>query len=103
MSALVYKPRIAFQGEHGAFGEDAAIELFGPRVSAALTGASVQPSKHSSIVLMPATQSTSTVPIENSLIGSIRPAVDLFEKSSLAVVGSRNPNPAYLIGCRVRI
>lgn len=100
MSASVYKPRIAFQGEHGAFSEDAAIELFGPQV---INSIELEPcptfealfnsidAGHAEFIL---------VPIENSLIGSIHPAVDMFEKSSLAVVGEvAIPIRHHLIGC----
>lgn len=100
MSASGYKPRIAFQGEHGAFSEDAAIELFGPQVSNSID---LEPcptfealfnsidAGHAEYIL---------VPVENSLIGSIQPAVALFEKSSLAVVGEvAIPIRHHLIGC----
>jgi prephenate dehydratase len=100
VSASVHKPRIAFQGEHGAFSEDAAIKLFGPQVSNSIE---LEPcptfealfnsidAGHAEYIL---------VPIENSLIGSIQPAVDLFEKSSLAIVGEvAIPIRHHLIGC----
>ena len=100
MSASVYKPRVAFQGEHGAFSEDAAIKLFGPQVCNSID---LEPcptfealfnsidAGHAEYIL---------VPVENSLIGSIQPAVTLFEKSSLAVVGEvAIPIRHHLIGC----
>jgi prephenate dehydratase len=100
VSASVYKPRVAFQGEHGAFSEDAAIRLFGPEVSNSIDLEpcptfealfNVIDAGHAEYIL---------VPIENSLIGPIQPAVDLFEKSSLAVVGEvAIPIRHHLIGC----
>jgi len=100
VSASVYKPRVAFQGEHGAFSEDAAIKLFGPQVRNSID---LEPcptfealfksidAGHAEYIL---------VPVENSLIGSIQPAVTLFEKSSLAVVGEvAIPIRHHLIGC----
>jgi len=100
VSASVYKPRVAFQGEHGAFSEDAAIKLFGPHVCNSID---LEPcptfealfnsidAGHAEYIL---------VPVENSLIGSIQPAVTLFEKSSLAVVGEvAIPIQHHLIGC----
>ena len=100
MSASVYKPRVAFQGEHGAFSEDAAIKLFGPQVCNSID---LEPcptfealfksidAGHAEYIL---------VPVENSLIGSIQPALALFEKSSLAVVGEvAIPIRHHLIGC----
>jgi prephenate dehydratase len=100
VSASAYKPRVGFQGEHGAFSEDAAIKLFGVQVC---NNIDLEPcptfealfnsidAGHAEYIL---------VPVENSLIGSIHPAVDLFEKSSLAVVGEvAIPIQHHLIGC----
>ena len=100
MKAAVYKPRLAFQGEHGAFSEDAAIELFGSEVISAIelkpcaTFESLFRSigaGHVDHILLP---------VENSLIGSIQPAVDLLEASSLVVVGEVAIRiEQHLIGC----
>ena len=100
MKAAVNKPRLAFQGEHGAFSEDAAIELFGSEVISAIE---LQPcptfeslfssinAGHADYILLP---------VENSLIGSIKPAVDLLEASSLVEVGEvAIPIEHHLIGC----
>lgn len=75
--------RVAFQGEHGAFSEEAAVEMLGPEIE---------------LVPRPTFQALFTsieegkadfalTPIENSLIGPIQPAVDLFSLSSLLVAG----------------
>ena len=100
MTASVHKPTIAFQGEPGAFSEDAAIELFGAEVINAIElkpcrtfealFASIDAGHADYIVL----------PVENSLIGTIQPAVDLFQESSLTVVGEvAIPIRQHLIGC----
>jgi prephenate dehydratase len=100
VTASVHKPTIAFQGEPGAFSEDAAIELFGAEVIDAIE---LKPCRtfedlfasiaagHAEYILLP---------VENSLIGTIQPAVDLFEQSSLAVVGEvAIAIRHHLIGC----
>lgn len=100
MTASVHKPTIAFQGEPGAFSEDAAIELFG---SAVINAIELKPCRtfadlfasidagHADYILLP---------VENSLIGTIQPAVDFFQESSLAVVGEvAIPIRQHLIGC----
>jgi prephenate dehydratase len=100
VTASVHKPMIAFQGEAGAFSEDAAIELFGSEVINAIE---LKPCRtfedlfasidagHAEYILLP---------VENSLIGTIQPAVDLFEQSSLVVVGEvAIPIRHHLIGC----
>lgn len=100
MSTSVYRPRVAFQGEHGAFSEDAAIMLFGPQVcnSIDLEPCPTFEALFNSIDAGDAEYIL--VPVENSLIGSIQPAVALFEKSSLAVVGEvAIPIRHHLIGC----
>jgi len=100
VSASVYKPRVAFQGEHGAFSEDAAIQLFGPQVSNSID---LEPCPTFEALFNSIDAGRAEyilVPVENSLIGSIQPAVDLFEKSSLAVVGEvAIPIRHHLIGC----
>jgi len=100
VNASIYKPRVAFQGEHGAFSEDAAIELFGPQVSNSID-LEPCPTFEALFNIIDAGQAEYIlVPIENSLIGTIQPAVDLFEKSSLAVVGEvAIPIRHHLIGC----
>ncbi|MGH9874156.1 MAG: prephenate dehydratase domain-containing protein [Pyrinomonadaceae bacterium] len=100
MNASVNKPRIAFQGEHGAFSEDAAIELLGPQV---IHGVDLEPCATFESLFQSIDAGRADyilLPVENSLIGSIQPAVDLFEQSSLVVVGEvAIPIRHHLIGC----
>lgn len=100
VKATQYKPRVAFQGERGAFSEDAAIELLGQDV---VNSIELKPCE----TFMTLFESLETdqadyilLPVENSLIGCIQPAVALFERSSLAVVGEvAIPIRQHLIGC----
>jgi prephenate dehydratase len=89
-------PRIAFQGEQGAFSEDAALKLLGseiqlvPRPSFDALFRSLDEGLAEYIL----------VPVENSLIGAIQPAVALLDKSSLGIVGQVEIQiRQLLIGC----
>ena len=100
MNASVHKPRIAFQGEHGAFSEDAAIELLGHQVIQSIE-LEPRPTFEALFESINAGQTDYILlPVENSLIGTIQPAVDLLEGSQLAVVGEiAIPIRHHLIGC----
>ncbi len=89
-------PRVAFQGEHGAFSEDAALKLLGPEIE-------LVPRRTFESLLRSLDEGLAEyvlVPVENSLIGAIKPAVDLLNKSSLGIVGEvAIPIRQFLIGC----
>jgi len=90
------RPRVAFQGEHGAFSEEAAIKLLGPEIELVPrpTFASLFRSLDEGLA------DYALVPVENSLIGIIRPSFDLFEKSSLVTIGEVViPIAQHLIAC----
>ena len=96
MISSLHKTRVAFQGERGAFSEDAAMKLLGadielvprPTFAALFTSLDDQLADY---VLSP---------IENSLIGSIHPAVELLNASSLVVAGEVTIQiRQQLIGC----
>jgi prephenate dehydratase len=88
--------RVAFQGERGAFSEDAALKLLGPEIQ--LVPRSTFETLFRS--LDEGLAEYILVPIENSLIGAIQPAVDLLNKSSLGIVGEvAIPIRQLLIGC----
>jgi prephenate dehydratase len=89
-------PRVAFQGEHGAFSEDAALKLLGSEIQ-------LVPRRTFESLFTTLDEGLAEyvlVPVENSLIGAIRPAVDLLNKSSLGIVGEvAIPIRQCLIGC----
>ena len=89
-------PRVAFQGEHGAFSEDAALKLLGPEIQ-------LVPRRNFETLFRSLDEGLAEyllVPVENSLIGAIQPAVDLLSKSSLGIVGEvAIPIRQLLIGC----
>jgi prephenate dehydratase len=80
------KIRVAYQGERGAFSEEAALQLLGPEV---------EPVPHRSFEEMFAAVSLRAVdaalaPIENSLAGSIHKNYDLLEEHDLVIIGEIN-------------
>ena len=89
-------PRVAFQGEQGAFSEDAALKLLGPEIQLV--------PRHTFETLFTSLDEGLAeyvlVPVENSLIGTIQPAVDLLNRSSLGIVAEvAIPIRQFLIGC----
>ena len=96
MNASDSRPRVAFQGEHGAFSEEAAIKLLGteielvPRRTFAALFSSVDEGLADYVLS----------PVENSLIGAIQPAVERLSESSLAIAGEVAIQiRQHLIGC----
>jgi prephenate dehydratase len=96
VSDLSLRPRVAFQGEPGAFSEEAAIKLLGSEIE--LVPRPTFASLFSS--LAEGLADYAVVPVENSLIGAIQPALDLFLESSLATLGEASIKiRQQLIGC----
>jgi prephenate dehydratase len=90
------KPRVAFQGEHGAFSEEAALKALGPdielvpRPTFAALFTSIDEGLADYIV----------APLANSIIGPIRQSVDLMSESSLIKSGEVViPIAQHLIAC----
>ncbi|MEP6818438.1 MAG: prephenate dehydratase domain-containing protein [bacterium] len=103
MNNSVYKPgkpSIAFQGEHGAFSEDAAIELLGP---ALISRIELKPCLTFAALFRSIADGQADyilLPVENSLIGLVQPANGLLQSSSLVVAGEVTiPIRHHLIGC----
>lgn len=89
------KPRVAFQGEHGAFSEEAAMKLLGseiilvPRPTFAALFTSIADGLADYIV----------APIENSIIGPIHASTDLLRLSPLVTKAETHiPITQHLIG-----
>lgn len=90
------KTRVAFQGERGAFSEEAAVKLLGeeihlvPRQTFATLFASLDEGVADHIL----------APIENSIAGPVQAAVDLLRTSALEIVGEITiPVAQQLIAC----
>src|SRR6185436_32159 len=97
MSQLTAKPRVAFQGERGAFSEEAALALLGPEIElvpqrtfAALYG-SIDNGDADYVL----------APVSNTIAGTVHASVELLQQSSLAAVNEvRLRIEQHLIGCR---
>lgn len=96
MTTAKSEPRVAFQGEHGAFSEEAAFKALGsdielvPRPTFAALFTSIDEGLADYIV----------APLENSIIGPIRQSVELMRESSLVQTGEVViPIAQHLIAC----
>jgi prephenate dehydratase len=90
------KIRVAFQGEHGAFSEEAAIKLLGADIELVPRPTFVE-LFHS---IDAGVADYALTPVENSLVGTIQPCLDLLYKSSLLISGEVTiPIEQQLIGC----
>ena len=90
------KPRVAFQGEHGAFSEAAALKLFTQEIELVprKTFEDLFKSLESNIA------DYLLVPIENSIAGVVQPAVKLLRASSLTMLDEVEIKiEQHLIGC----
>ena len=82
MSTVAHKPRVAFQGERGAFSEEAALRLLGndielvPRRTFAALYDSIDNDEADYVL----------APVANSIAGVVHASVDLMEQSSLVPV-----------------
>lgn len=97
MSALTTSPpRVAFQGERGAFSEEAAVRLLGEGV--ALVPRPTFESLFAAVAEGAA--DLALAPVENSLAGSVHRSYDLLLESSLHIAAEVvTPIRHYLIGC----
>ena len=97
MNSAVARPRVAFQGEHGAFSEDAAFKLLGPDIE-------LVPRRTFTELFRSLDEGVANyilAPVENSLIGTIHSSVQLLQETSLAISGDVViPIQQNLIGCR---
>jgi len=96
VTTLTTKPRIAFQGERGAFSEEAAHKLLGAEIELVprRTFADLYSSLDNGIA------DYLLAPVENTIAGVVQPSVDLLRLSSLKVIDEIQIKvEQHLIGC----
>ena len=96
MNAPAYRVRVAFQGEPGAFSEEAAIQLLGPGVETV-----ARPTFESLFrAVDDGAADVLLAPLENSLAGSVTRVYDLLVKSDLVLTAETILRiEHHLIGC----
>ena len=96
MSIRTPKPRVAFQGERGAFSEEAALQLLGPEIELVprTTFADLYQSLDNGLA------DYLLAPVANTIAGVVQPSVDLLNSSSLNVLDEIEIKiEQHLIGC----
>ncbi len=96
VETLKQKPRVAFQGERGAFSEEAALKLLGHDIELVpqQTFAALFDSLESGIA------DYLVAPVENSIAGIVQPSVSRIRASSLVILNELELQiDQYLIGC----
>jgi prephenate dehydratase len=96
MSTVAHKPRVAFQGERGAFSEEAALKLLGadiqlvPQRTFAALYSSIDRGEADYVV----------APVNNSIAGAVLASVELLQQSSLVSLDEVEIRiEQHLIGC----
>ena len=96
MSSATHKPRVAFQGERGAFSEEAAMKLLGPEIELVprrtfeTLFASIDRGEADYVL----------APIANSIAGPVYASLDLLQRSPLAALDEVEIQiEQHLIGC----
>ena len=96
MTTSTQKPRVAFQGERGAFSEEAAHKLLGSEIE--LVPRRTFTDLYNS--LSNGVADYLLAPVENSIAGVVQPSVDLLRSSSLTVLDEVQIKiEQHLIGC----
>ena len=96
MTTTTAKPRVAFQGERGAFSEEAAHKLLGAEIELVprRTFADLYNSLDNGVA------DYVLAPVENSIAGVVQPSVDLLNRSTLTVLDEIQIKiEQHLIGC----
>jgi prephenate dehydratase len=97
MTTTAKKPRVAFQGERGAFSEEAALKLLGHDIELVprRTFVDLYDSLDNGVA------DYVLAPVENSIAGVVRASVDLLNAKSLHTIdGIQIKIEQHLIGCR---
>src|ERR1044072_8961699 len=96
MSILSKKPRVAFQGERGAFSEEAALKLLGAGIELVprRTFADLYESLDSGVA------DYLLAPVENTIAGIVKPSVELLNSKSLNILDEIQIKiEQHLVGC----
>ena len=96
MNTLLQKPRVAFQGERGAFSEEAALKLLGNDIELVpqRTFAALFDSLEAGVA------DYLVAPVENSIAGIVQPSVSRIRASSLVILNELELQiDQHLIGC----
>jgi prephenate dehydratase len=96
MSTTTKKPRVAFQGERGAFSEEAALKLLGPEIELVprRTFADLYESLDNGVA------DYLLAPVENSVAGVVRASVEILNSKSLNILDEIQIKiEQHLIGC----
>lgn len=82
MSSVAHKPRVAFQGERGAFSEEAALKLLDEEIELVpqRTFAALFDSLRAGVA------DYLVAPVENSIAGVVQPSVSAIRASSLVIL-----------------
>jgi prephenate dehydratase len=96
MSSAAHKPRVAFQGERGAFSEEAALKLLGPDIE-------LVPQRTFELLFQSVERDEADyvlAPVENSIAGPVQASLELLQRSSLQALNEvKIPIEQHLIGC----
>jgi prephenate dehydratase len=96
MDVVKQKPRVAFQGERGAFSEEAALKLLGEEIELVpqRTFAALFDSLRTGVA------DYLVAPVENSIAGIVKPSVSRIRASSLLILNELELQiDQHLIGC----
>src|ERR1044071_3515173 len=86
MNDTINRVKAAFQGERGAFSEDAARQLLGPKVETL----AYRSFDEMFDAVSTGVADCAVAPIENSLAGSVIKNYDLLEERDLTIIGETN-------------
>ena len=96
MSSTAHKPRVAFQGERGAFSEEAALKLLGPHIE-------LVPRRTFEVLFSSIASGDADyvlAPVANSIAGPVYASLDLLQRTSLATLDEVEIQiEQHLIGC----
>ena len=82
MSSVAHKPRVAFQGERGAFSEEAALKLLGDEIE-------LVPQRTFDALFRSVHNGEADyvlAPVANTIAGPVRASLDLLQRSSLVTI-----------------